>query len=46
MLKYMLDICQKMTFIVSVKRFIVSVIVSVKENKEIEVKKSIKKISA
>ena len=35
-----------MTFIVSVKRFIVSVIVSVKENKEIEVKKSIKKISA
>ena len=35
-----------MTFIVIVKRFIVSVIVSVKENKEIKVKKNIKKISA
>ena len=36
----------KMTFIVIVKRFIVSVIVSVKKNKEIKVKKNIKKISA
>ena len=35
-----------MTFIVIVKRFIVSVIVSVKKNKEIKVKKNIKKISA
>ena len=35
-----------MTFIVIVKRFIVSVIVSVKENREIKVKKDIKKISA
>ena len=35
-----------MTFIVIVKRFIVSVIVSVKKNKEITVKKNIKKISA
>ena len=36
----------KMTLIVIVKRFIVSVIVSVKKNKEIKVKKNIKKISA
>ena len=35
-----------MTFIVIVKRFIVSVIVSVKKSKEIKVKKNIKKISA
>ena len=35
-----------MTFSVIVKRFIVIVIVSVKENKEIKVKKNIKKISA
>ena len=35
-----------MAFIVTVKRFIVSVIVSVKENKEIKVKKNIKEISA
>ena len=35
-----------MTLIVIVKRFIVSVIVSVKKNKEIKVKKNIKKISA
>ena len=35
-----------MTFIIIVKRFIVSVIVSVKENNEIKVKKNIKKISA
>ena len=35
-----------MTCIVIVKRFIVSVIVSVKENKEIKVKKNVKKISA
>ena len=42
----MLDICCKMTFIVIVKCFIVSVIVCVKENKEIKVKINIKKISA
>ena len=36
----------KMTFIVIVKCLIVCVIVSVKENKEIKVKKNIKKISA
>ena len=35
-----------MTFIVIVKRFIASVIVTVKENKEIKVNKNIKKISA
>ena len=35
-----------MTFIVIVERFIVSIIVSVKENKEIKVKKNIKKIKA
>ena len=35
-----------MTFIVSVKRFTVIVIVSVKENIEIKVKKNVKKISA
>ena len=35
-----------MTFIVIVKRFIINVIVSVKENKEIKVNKSIMKISA
>ena len=34
-----------MTFIVIVNRFIFSVIVSVKENKEIKVQKNIKKIS-
>ena len=33
-----------MTFTVIAKRFIVSVIVSVKENKEIKVQKNIKKI--
>ena len=35
-----------MTFPVIVKRFIVRVVVSVKENKEIKVKKNIKKTSA
>ena len=35
-----------MTFIVIVERFIVSIIVSFKENKEIKVKKNIKKIKA
>ena len=35
-----------MTFIVSVKRFIVSATVGVKEKKEIKVKKNTKKISA
>ena len=35
-----------MTFIVIVKCFIVSVIISVRENKEIKIKKNIKKISA
>ena len=35
-----------MTFIVIVKRFIASVIATVKENKEIKVNKNIKKISA
>ena len=35
-----------MTFIVIVKCFIVSVIINVRENKEIKIKKNIKKISA
>ena len=35
-----------MTFVVIVKRFIVSVSVSVKESKETKVKKNIKKTSA
>ena len=35
-----------MTFIITVKRFIGSAIVSVKENKETKVKKNVKKILA
>ena len=35
-----------MKFIVIVNRFIVSVIISIKENKKIKFKKNIKKISA
>ena len=46
MLKYVLAICQKIAFIVICKCFIVSIIVSVKENKEIIVKKNIEKTSA
>ena len=43
---YVIYICWKIRFFVVIERFIVSVILSVRKNKEIKVKKNIKKISA